>query len=114
MWARIAEIATGCWLLLSPAIFDSSGGLDRITGALVVLLALASFWHPLRHAHLLIAVIGAGLVVHALFTPYPAPPSIQNDLLVGLLAAMLAIIPNHALSPPDSWRDIPTTPPRSD
>jgi hypothetical protein len=40
-----------------------------------------------------------------LTSPHPAPPALQNDLLVGLLLMMFAIVPNEAAAPPPAWRD---------
>jgi hypothetical protein len=37
--------------------------------------------------------------------PYPTPPALQNDLLVGVLLLMFAILPSEASLPPRSWRD---------
>ena len=106
MWARFLEIAVGGWLLFSPAIFTdgTSPTVDRIAATLIILFALASFARPLQHAHLLTAAVGLWLIANGLLTPSPAPPSIQNSMLSGMLLAMLAVIPTRATSAPNSWQ----------
>jgi hypothetical protein len=37
-----------------------------------------------------------------------AAPAFQNDLIVGLVLVMLAVIPNEATQPPRSWRAMNT------
>lgn len=37
-------------------------------------------------------------------SPHPTPPALQNDIIVGWLLLMFAIIPNEANIPPRSWR----------
>jgi hypothetical protein len=40
-----------------------------------------------------------------LAAPYPTPVALQNDLMLGLLLLMFAIVPNEASLPPEKWRD---------
>jgi hypothetical protein len=60
----------------------------------------------MRHAHLAIAAVAIWLVGFGYFgSSHPLPPALQNDLLIGLLLLMFAIIPNRASSPPQAWLD---------
>lgn len=111
MWARVCEFMIGCWLLMSPFIFGHESDdvvfwiVDLAAGNLIMVCALASFWKPLRLAHLAIAVIGIGLALIGRFAATsPVPPAGQNEILVGLLLLMFAIIPNQAGRPPQAWR----------
>ncbi len=110
MWARVVEVMLGCWLGLSPFIFRHTAeekGFwvnDLLCGFAVVTLALASFWHPLRHARIAIAAIALWLILFGFLTAPPAPPASQNHILTGLLLLMFAIIPNEANLPPRAWR----------
>jgi hypothetical protein len=109
MWARVVEVMLGLWLVISPFVFGHAeqGALwinDLICGSAIVTLALLSFWHPLRYAHLAIVAIGLWLVFFGFVTPSPALPASQNHILLGLLSAMFGIIPNDANLPPESWR----------
>jgi peptidoglycan/LPS O-acetylase OafA/YrhL len=113
MWARIIEVMLGCWLAMSPFIFRHSAA-DRVQWfndlflAMVVIgLALVSFWPPLRFAHVAILVIALWLIGFGFSaSPYPTPPALQNDIVVGLLLLMFAIVPNEATRPPRPWRDV--------
>jgi len=115
MWARVVEVMFGCWLLLSPFIFGHSGDdvLQWVTdlgiGTLVITLALLSYWRPLRMIHLAILIPGLWMIAYGYIEPYPLPPAVQNNFLVGLLLLMFAIIPNEATLPPPAWRDVPET-----
>jgi multisubunit Na+/H+ antiporter MnhF subunit len=112
MWARVIEVMLGCWLAMSPFIFRHSAE-DRVLwfndlfGAMVVImLALISFWPPLRFAHVANLVIALWLIAFGFWaSSYPAPPALQNDIVVGLLLLMFAIVPNKATRPPRPWRD---------
>jgi len=115
MWARVVEIMLGCWLAASPFIFRHSAENtswwynDLFSALAVIVLASSSFLTPLRYAHLGIGLVGLWLIGFGYFSAtYPAPPALQNNLLVGLLLLMFAIIPNEALLPPRSWREFYT------
>jgi len=115
MWARVIEVMLGCWLALSPFIFRHAAE-DRMlwfndlsSATIVILLALISFWPPLRYAHLGSFLVALWLIAFGfLASSYPAPPALQNDIGVGLLLLMFAIIPNEATQPPRPWRDFLT------
>lgn len=114
MWPRVVEVMLGCWLAISPATFLRSQATvalwiaDLLVATLVICLALASFWPPLRRAHLAIVAIALWLIGSTmLVTSYPAPPPDQNHLVVGILLLMFAVIPSHASDPPAGWRAPP-------
>lgn len=111
MWARVIEVMLGCWLALSPFIFRHSAEArtlwfnDLFAAVVVIMLALVSFWPPLRFAHVANLVIALWLIAFGFWAaPYPSPPALQNDIVVGLLLLMFAIIPNQATRPPRPWR----------
>jgi hypothetical protein len=110
MWARVIEVMLGLWLVVSPFIFQHSAESrnlwvnDLTCGFATVTLALFSFWRPLRYAHLAIGGIAVWLIGFGFLAGHPAPPASQNQILVGLLLAMFAIIPNEANLPPEPWR----------
>jgi hypothetical protein len=112
MWARVVEVMLGCWLAISPFIFNhpmekSAWWInDLSSGFAVVALALLSFWDPMRHAHLAHVLVALWLIGFGyLAAPYPTPPALQNDLMLGLLLLMFAIIPNDASLPPKPWKE---------
>jgi hypothetical protein len=111
MWGRVIELILGCWLALSPFIFRHPGDetvlwfSDLFSALAVIVLALVSFWPPLRYAHVAIVVVALWLIGFGFWASgYPAPPALQNDIMVGLLLLMFAIIPNEANLPPRAWR----------
>lgn len=112
MWARVVEVMLGCWLAVSPFVFRHSPE-DRIvwfndflSAMIVIVLALVSFWRPLRYAHVANLAVALWLIAFGfLASPPPTPPALQNNVAVGFLLLMFAIIPNEANRPPVPWRD---------
>lgn len=111
MWARIVECMLGVWLLLSPFIFrhasdaTSRWAVDISFGSTLIVLSLASYWRPTRGAHWLLFPVGALLVALGRWgQPPPLVGGLQNEIVVGLLLLMLALIPNNASQPPPGWR----------
>lgn len=112
MWARVVEIMLGCWLILSPFIFrhpadQSTLWVNDLTcGFAVIVIALISFWHRLEKIHFVILGIAIWLIVFGRFVGgHSDLPALQNDLVVGILLLMFAIIPNESSRPPRAWRD---------
>ena len=110
MWARVVEIMTATWLMISPFVFrvqDNPYLLwgDLATAFMIWVLAGLSYWHPTRHAHWFILLVAAGLILVGRFvTPPPASAAQQNHIFVGFFLLLIAIIPNHASQPPSGWR----------
>lgn len=113
MWPRTIELMLGLWLVLSPWIFrhwETHRTLSWVviaTGALMVVVACASFWHPLRRIHLVLLPVALGLAAYGYFGfAHPTPPGAQNALLVGLVLILIAIIPPRPSAPPEPWREL--------
>lgn len=111
MWPRVVELALGCWLVISPFIFRDTPDVERyfandlICGSLAVVLSLLCFWEPARRAHLGTLALAAWLALFGYFSAdRPGPPAAQNDLVIGLLLAIFAIIPTESSRPPKPWR----------
>jgi hypothetical protein len=105
MWARVVEIMLGCWLAISPFVFDhpvenSAWWInDLCSGFAVATLALLSFWTPLRHAHFGLLLVALWLIGFAyLALPYPTPPALQNDLIIGTAAPDVCHYPKRSLA----------------
>jgi hypothetical protein len=112
MWARIIEVMLGCWLAMSPFIFRHAGEdkflwfNDLFSAIAIIAFALVSFWPPLQFAHVANLLVALWLIAFGFWaSPYPTPPALQNDIMVGLMLLMFAIIPNEATRPPIPWRE---------
>lgn len=110
MWPRVVEFMLACWLAISPFVFRHDPDAtflwasDLACAAVVAALSLGSFWRPAHWLHLLILVVSAWLVAVGFVGGYPAPPARQNDIIVGILLLLLAVIPSYADQPPEKWR----------
>ena len=111
MWARVVEFMLGCWLAVSPFVFRHENPqlwtLDFALSLAVMVLALVSYWHPLRFAHLVLIVLALAMIGWGRFSGgldgADLAAGYQNYILVGLLLLMFAIVPNQASEPPASW-----------
>jgi hypothetical protein len=109
---RVIEVMLGCWLAMSPFIFRHPAN-DRVlwfndlfSAIAVIVLAVISFWPPLRFAHVANLAVALWLIAFGFWvSPYAAPSALQNDIVVGLLLLMFAIVPNDATQPPGLWCD---------
>jgi hypothetical protein len=113
MWPRVVELMLACWLGVSPFTFRHNPQqrelwLNDLACALaIVTLSLLSFWRPCRAAHFGLCGVAIWLIRFGYaMAPIPALPALQNDILVGMLLLMFAIIPNEANVPPRSWSDL--------
>lgn len=110
MWARVVEIMLGFWLMASPFIFRGiemdgiRSANETLCGLLVAVLGFLSFWNPTRWAHFLTLLVAGFLIVSGYLAGHPAPPMAQNQIMVGLLLGMFAIIPNRTNEMPEPWR----------
>ena len=100
----------GFWLLASPFVFrfaetdGSSLANDLLCGLVILVFGFLSFWNRTGWAHFLILPVAAWLIIFGYLAGHPAPPSAQNQIIVGLLLAMFAIIPNKTNEMPEAWR----------
>jgi hypothetical protein len=107
MWPRVAEVALGCWLLLTPFVFRETQAVGSysvnavVSGSVVILASLLSFWDRTRFAHIVTLFVSLWLAAHGYFwAERPGPPAAQNELVVGLLLLLFAVLPNEINAPP--------------
>jgi len=112
MWARGIELLLAGWLAASPLIFQHAPEAlllwvtDLLCAVSMASFSLLSFRPALEKAHLLNLVVAAWLLGVGAFTvPSPPPPALQNEVVIGLLLLMLAIVPSHASHPPRAWQE---------
>lgn len=98
----------GFWLMASPFIFRvseiTSVANDLLCGLAVTVLGFLSFWSRTSLAHFLTLIVALWLIVFGYIAGHPAPPSAQNQIVVGVLLGMFAIIPNRANEMPAAWK----------
>lgn len=111
MWPRVIEGMLGCWLLVTPFVFRGTTAVDDYTasalvsGAIVIVMAVMSFWEPARLARFVTLGVALWLALHGYFAAErPGPPAAQNEIMIGLTLLLFAIIPNEASQPPRAWR----------
>lgn len=112
MWARVVECMLGVWMLISPFIFRHPADAtarwanDLAIGCILIVFSLASYWRPTGWAHWLLIPVGAWMVTFGRLsgTP-PLAPALQNEIVVGLLLMMFAIVPNNAAVPHARWQE---------
>ena len=113
VWARHVELMLGCWLTMSPFVFrhapeDTWRWVNDLTcAAVVAAVALLSYRPELGKIHRANAAVSLWLVAVGLLVPVaaasPAPPAVQNWIVVGLLLLMLGILPSRAARPLREW-----------
>jgi hypothetical protein len=111
MWPRTIEVTLGAWMVIAPLVFRDTEDIGRfaanavISGGLVILASLAAFWRPAGAARFATLGVGLWLMVHGYFAaPRPGPPAAQNEITIGLLLLVFAILPNEVNDPPVPWR----------
>lgn len=111
MWPRVVEGMLGCWMLVTPLVFRGTTSVEEYTtsalvsGAVVIVMALLSFWEPTRLARFVTLGVSLWLALHGYFAAErPGPPAAQNEIMIGLTLLLFAIIPNEATRPPRAWR----------
>lgn len=112
MWSRTVEFMLGCWLAMSPFIFNHPPGeahlwwTDLGGAAAICFLSAISFIRSTKRAHLLLIPIGGWLIASGyLFGGHPVEPALQNHVIAGLLLLMFAVIPSESSRPPKGWRE---------
>src|SRR5690606_7595193 len=70
MWPRVIEGMLGCWLLVTPLVFRGTAAVEDYTtsalvsGAVVIVMALLSFWEPTRLARFATLGVSLWLALH--------------------------------------------------
>lgn len=110
MWARIANVVLGLWLIVSTLLFRETKYQainDLASGILIVAFALTSAF-SWKTARLFNMVIGAWLLANAIFVHHGSLSADWNQGLVGYLVLGFAVVPRRRTggfqpSPPINW-----------
>jgi hypothetical protein len=111
MWPRASELVLAGWLAASPFVLGHIDGppmlrlSDWISAAAIAVCALASLTERWRRLHLAELLVAAWLLGFGYLASPEALPALQNNILVAMVLAMLAIIPGEANQPPRAWRE---------
>ncbi|HKJ00810.1 MAG TPA: hypothetical protein VJ997_00105 [Longimicrobiales bacterium] len=109
MWPRFVEMVLGLWLLSSVAVWPDAGHgigpVNAVAGLAVIVLALVSFNRRLRAAHVGNILVAVFLIAWGWSAfPRPGPAAAQNQILTGLVLALVAFAPSESGKPPPGWR----------
>jgi hypothetical protein len=112
MWPRVAELVIAAWLAASPFVLAQEASplgappwlSDVSCAGLIAACALLSFTRRFGWLHFGEIAVAAWLLGYGFLAAPEATPALENDILMGLVLPMFAIIPNHATLPPLSWR----------
>lgn len=111
MWPRVVEGMLGAWLLVTPFVFRGTNAVGDfvassvISGIVIAVASLLSFWRPTRHARFVTLAASLWLSLHGYFgAERPGPPAAQNELVIGLTLLLFALMPNEVDDVPEPWR----------
>jgi hypothetical protein len=112
MWPRVVELMLACWLLMMPLVFRGTPAVGEyalngvVSGAVIAMTSLLSLAPRLQLARLGTLAVAVWVAAHGYFAaPRPGPPAAQNELVVGLILMLFAVLPNHINQPPIPWRE---------
>jgi hypothetical protein len=108
MWARVANVILGLWLVVSTLVFRDTKYQainDMVSGILVIAFAMTSAlsW---KSARLFNMILGGWLMVNAIFVHHVSVAAAWNQGLVGYLVLAFAVVPRTRglqPSPPVNW-----------
>ena len=111
MWPRVVEVMLGAWLVISPFIFRGTPQVSDytlnvvISGCVIIVSSLLAFWSRAGGARFVTLAASIWLMAHGYFSAVrPGPPAAQNEIMIGLLLVLFAILPNETNRPPAAWR----------
>ena len=109
MWPRVIEVMLGVWLVITPLVFRGTEEIERYTantiatGLIVIAASLAAFAPRAGWTRYVTRVASCWLAVHGYLSAVrPGPPAAQNEIMIGLLLLLFAILPNHVNRPPST------------
>lgn len=94
MWARLASLVLGVWLMAAPAVLDYGDPArtsDRIVGPIVASVAFVAVWEVARALRWVNAISALWLLLAPWVLGY-GPAAAANSLAVGVLLLTLAAV----------------------
>ena len=109
MWPRVVEVMLGAWLVITPLVFRGTEGIGGystnavVSGSIVIVASLLAFWPPAAGARYVTLATSCWLTAHGyLWAVRPGPPAAQNEITIGLILLLFAILPNHVNREPST------------
>lgn len=109
MWPRVVEVMIGAWLVITPLVFRGTEDVDRyavnavVSGSVVITASLMAFWRRTAWMRLVTLAVSCWLAGHGYLSAVrPGPPAAQNEIMVGLLLLLFAVLPNDVNRPPST------------
>lgn len=95
MGARLVAVATGVWLMFSPAAFDYvdtvPGASDRIAGPVAAALSFVAIWSVARALRWATLPIGLYLIMAPWLLGFPTDAAVSN-LAAGVIFVVTAFV----------------------
>ena len=109
MWPRVVEVMLGAWLVITPIVFRGTESIPAYTtnavvsGTIVIVASTMAFWHRTGWMRFVTLATACWLAGHGYFSAVrPGPPAAQNELTLGLVLLLFAILPNDVNRPPST------------
>ncbi|HVL89629.1 MAG TPA: vitamin K epoxide reductase [Actinomycetota bacterium] len=113
--SRVLTVATGLWLMASPAVLGYGGAAaisDRIVGPWLVTLAIVAMWESTRAVRLANLAFVPWLAVAPWVLSFPVRAAVVSLAVAGLIAltAFRTPMPRHLFG--GGWRSLWASPQR--
>ncbi|MGZ3456955.1 MAG: SPW repeat domain-containing protein [Archangium sp.] len=111
MWARLSNIVLGIWLVFAPLVLGygarAARSNDIIVGLFLTMFALTAIGES--RTRYLNAVLSLWLILAPFFLGYGSEGApVLNDILVGVAALCLSLVPLHRRERVVALRRVPT------
>jgi len=108
-WNLLVSAALGAWLMVAPAVFQTTGQAahsDHILGALVVTVAIVAFAEVTRAARFINIALALGIIALPWLLGGGTLAASLNDLIIGALVIVLSIAPGKIKNSYESWNPL--------
>lgn len=109
MWPRVVEVMLGAWLVITPLVFRGTDDVDRyavnavVSGAIVIVASLMAVWRRTGWMRFVTLATSCWLAGHGYLSAVrPGPPAAQNEITIGLVLLLFAILPNDVNREPST------------
>lgn len=109
MWPRVVEVMLGVWLVITPLVFRGTEDVERyalnavVSGSVIITASLMAFWRRTGWMRLVTLAASCWLAGHGYLSAVrPGPPAAQNEIMIGLILLLFAMLPNHVNREPST------------